>query len=424
MRKRIFRVLLSLGMTISLLAGCGMQNGQGNENTGTTKAEGEEITLMIPDWGVPNETLLEEFTKETGIHVTVNEVSWDDIRDKIAIASSGGATAADVVEVDWSWVGEFYAADWLEPLEVTEQDKEDMPTLSTFTVDGKVLAMPYANDYRLSYYNTKQYEQAGITKEPETWNEVYEQMKQIKEAGVVEYPFAIPLNAEEGATTSLMWLAYTMNGIVFNEDGTLNRDSILSALEFEKKMIEEELVDPSDKTTSGLDAYRRITSGNASFMTGPTSFVTRSMNEEECQVVGQIQPILVPGKDGKSEKTMALPEAIGVTKFSKHKEAAKKFVKWYTSADIQKKLNETNSTIPTRNSVLEQLVNDRVMQNADAMIEEAKRIESPFPNGVPAYYAEMSNTIYNAVNQMARGELTPEKAFDVMDAKVKELVEQ
>ena len=124
MRKRIFRVLLSLGMTISLLAGCGMQNGQGNENTGTTKAEGEEITLMIPDWGVPNETLLEEFTKETGIHVTVNEVSWDDIRDKIAIASSGGATAADVVEVDWSWVGEFYAADWLEPLEV----KEELPS--------------------------------------------------------------------------------------------------------------------------------------------------------------------------------------------------------------------------------------------------------------------------------------------------------
>ena len=121
---------------------------------------------------------------------------------------------------------------------------------------------------------------------------------------------------------------------------------------------------------------------------------------------------------------MALPEAIGVTKFSKHKEAAKKFVKWYTSADIQKKLNETNSTIPTRNSVLEQLVKDGVMQNADAMIEEAKRIESPFPNGVPAYYAEMSNTIYNAVNQMARGELTPEKAFDVMDAKVKELVAQ
>ena len=57
-------------------------------------------------------------------------------------------------EVDWSWVGEFYAADWLEPLEVSDEVKADMPTLETFTKDGKVLAIPYANDYRLSYYNT------------------------------------------------------------------------------------------------------------------------------------------------------------------------------------------------------------------------------------------------------------------------------
>lgn len=422
MRKKLVSLTLCLGMAFSMVTGCGKTT----ENT-TTDINGtgdKEITLMIPDWGVPNEELLSDFTKETGIKVTVNEVSWDDIRDKIAIASSGGTAAADVVEVDWSWVGEFHAADWLEPLDVTEEDKADMPTLSTFMIDGQVLAMPYANDYRLSYYNTKQYEKAGIKEEPQTWNDVYENMKAIKQAGIVEYPFTISLNAEEGATTSLMWLAYTMNGIVFNEDGTLNRDSVLSALQYENKMIEEGLVDPSNKTISGIDVYRRLTSGEASFMTGPTSFVTRSNNPEECQVVGEIKPILVPGKEQKAEHTMPLPEAIGVTKFSQNKEEAKAFVKWYTSKEIQKKLNETNNTIPTRNSVLEQLINDGVMTNADAMLEEAKRIASPFPNGVPAYYSEMSNAIYNSVNKMALGQLSPEQAFDEMDKKVKELVAQ
>ena len=422
MRKKLVSLTLCLGMAFSMVTGCGKTTD--NTNADTNGTGDKEITLMIPDWGVPNEELLSDFTKETGIKVTVNEVSWDDIRDKIAIASSGGTAAADVVEVDWSWVGEFHAADWLEPLDVTEEDKADMPTLSTFMIDGQVLAMPYANDYRLSYYNTKQYEKAGIKEEPQTWNDVYENMKAIKQAGIVEYPFTISLNAEEGATTSLMWLAYTMNGIVFNEDGTLNRDSVLSALQYENKMIEEGLVDPSNKTISGIDVYRRLTSGEASFMTGPTSFVTRSNNPEECQVVGEIKPILVPGKEQKAEHTMPLPEAIGVTKFSQNKEEAKAFVKWYTSKDIQKKLNETNSTIPTRNSVLEQLINDGVMTNADAMLEEAKRIASPFPNGVPAYYSEMSNAIYNGVNKMALGQLSPEQAFDEMDKKVKELVAQ
>lgn len=422
MKKKLLSILLCLGLIGGLAAGCGGSSEGGEEGGSGDSLEGSEITFMIPDWGVPNEDLLAEFEEETGIKVTVNEVSWDDIRDKIAIASSGGASAADVVEVDWSWVGEFYAADWLEPLDVSDEDKADIPTIDTFTVDDKVLAMPYANDYRLSYYNTEQFKEAGITEEPQTWDDVYEAMKAIKEAGVVEHPFTIPLNAEEGATTSLIWLAWTMNGVVFNDDGTLNEESVMAALKYEEKMIKEDMVDPADKTTAGMDAYMRLTGGSASFMTGPTSFVSRSTNEEECSVIGQITPILVPGKDGKAEQTMALPEGIGVTKFSENKEAAKKFVEWYTSADMQKKLNETNSAIPTRNSVLEELINEGTIENAGAMLEEAKLIASPFPNGVPAYYSEMTNAIYNAVNKMALGELTAEEAFEEMNTAVNELV--
>ncbi len=299
-----------------------------------------------------------------------------------------------------------------------------------------------------------------------------------------------------------MWLAYTMNGVVYNEDGTLNEESVTEALKYmetliqeelvdpadktssgmdaykrltggsasfltgptsfvsrstnpEECRIQEELVDPADKTSSGMDAYKRLTGGSASFLTGPTSFVSRSTNPEECSVVGQITPILTPGKEGKSEVTMALPEALGVTKFSKNKEAAKKFVEWYTSADMQKKLNETNSAIPTRNSVLEELINDDKIQNAGAMklnetnsaiptrnsvleelinddkiqnagamLEEAKLISSPFPDGIPSYYAEMSNAMYNAINKMALGELTADEALKQMDTNINELVGQ
>ena len=110
--------------------------------------------------------------------------------------------------------------------------------------------------------------------------------------------------------------------------------------------------------------------------------------------------------------------------FSKNKEAAKKFVEWYTSADMQKKLNGTNSAIPTRNSVLEELINDDKIQNAGAMLEEAKLISSPFPDGIPSYYAEMSNAMYNAINKMALGELTAEEAFKEMDTKITELAGQ
>lgn len=221
-----------------------------------------------------------------------------------------------------------------------------------------------------------------------------------------------------------MWLAYTMNGVVWNDDGTFNEESVMEALKYMETLINEELVAPEDKTSSGMDAYMRICGGTASFLTGPTSFVSRSQNEELCSVVGQITPILVPGKDGKAAQTMPLPEAIGVNSLSENKEAAKTFIEWYTSADMQKQLNETNSAIPTRNSVLEELINDGTIQNAGAMLEQAKLVSSPFPNGVPSYYAEMSSAMYNAINKMARGELNAEEAYAEMSGALEELLNE
>lgn len=423
MKKRWVSALLVFSMSIALIAGCA-GNADKKDSAGGTKTEGDKITFMVPDWGVPTDEQLASFTEETGIEVEIAEVGWDDIREKLATAASAGKCAADVVEVDWSWVGEFYAADWLEPLEVSDEDKADMPTIETFTIDDKVLAMPYANDYRLAYYNTEQFAKAGITKEPQTWDDVLEACRALKSTGTVDHPFAIALNAEEKTSTCLMWLAYTMNGVVWNEDGRFNKESVLEALKYMETLINEELVAPEDKTSSGMDAYMRICGGTASFLTGPTSFVSRSQNEELCSVVGQIQPILVPGKEGKAAQTMPLPEAIGVNKLSENKEAAKKFVEWYTSADMQKQLNKTNSAIPTRNSVLEELINDGTIQNSGAMLEQAKIVSSPFPNGVPSYYAQMSSAMYNAINKMALGELNAEQAYDEMASALEELINE
>lgn len=417
MRKKIVSILLCMALVGTMAAGCGKKEPSKDKTDGK-----KEITFMIPDWGNPGEELLKEFEEESGIKVNVEEVSWDDIRDKVSIAAAGGEAATDVVEVDWSWVGEMNSAGWLEPIEMSEEDKKDMPTLETFTIDDKVLAVPYANDYRIAYYNEEHFKKAGIEKAPETWDEVYDALKKLKESGVTKYPFTLPVNADESATTSMIWLAFARNGVAFNEDGTLNEEAVLDALKFEQKLVDEELIDPAAKTFSGMDCYRKLTSGEASFMVGPTKFVGISNNPEESSVVGQIKPILLPGKEGTSQVTMPLPEAIGITAFSKNKEEAKEFVKWYSSPEVQKKLYAQNSSIPTRNSVIEELINDGTIKNAGAMLDQAKLIKSPFPKGVPDYYSEMSNTIYNNVNKMVLGEISPEKAFDTMDKKIKELV--
>ncbi len=424
MKKKLVSVLLCAAMTATLAAGCGSDSGSESGDAKSSSGEGKEITFMAPDWANPGDELLAEFTEETGISVVFNEVSWDDIRDKVSIAASGGEAAADVIEVDWSWVGEMNSAGWLEPIEMTEEDKEDMPTLETFTIDGEILAVPYANDYRIAYYNKDHFEQAGITEAPQTWDEVYEDLTKIKEAGIVEYPYTMPMNADESATTSMMWMAFSRSGQVFNDDDTLNEEAVMDALTFENQLVQEGFVDPAAISFNGMDCYRKITSGEASFMVGPTKFVGISNDPEQCSEIGNIVPILLPGTDGTSPQTMALPEAVGITSFSENKEAAQEFIKWYSSADIQKRMYAVNSSIPTRNSVLAEMVEDGTFENAGAMLEEADLIKSVFPNGVPSYYSEMSNTMYNNINQMVLGEQTPQEAFDAMNTKVNELIEE
>ena len=58
------------------------------------------------------------------------------------------------------------------------------------------------------------------------------------------------------------------------------------------------------------------------------------------------------------------------------------------------------------------------------MLEESKLIKSPFPKGVPNYYTEMSTAMFNAVNKMVNGELTPEKAYEQMETKINELAKK
>lgn len=411
MRKIINFILVQL-LIIFFVFSC-----SGNKNTENS------ITVMVPDWAVPSDEMLDSFTKETGITVNMNVIAWENIRDKISIAAAGGTAAADVVEVDWSWVGEFNSADWLEPIDLSQEDIDSMPSIQPFIIDGKVLALPYANDFRLAYYNKKHFDSAGITEEPKSWDDVYNSLKTIKASGISKYPFSMPLNADESCTTSLIWLAYSKYGIVFNEDGTLNKDAVLGALEFINQMINvDNLIDPACKTSTGMDAYRRINSGESSFIVGPTSFVSRVQDPNESKVVGDVIPILLPGSTGPSSKTFALPEGVGVIKLSKNKEAAMKFVKWFNSPEIQKQLNYVQNTMPTRTAVMEELINEGKLKNTGALLEESTLIDSPFPKGVPSYYSEMTAAIFNAVNEMVLGVKTPEESFNAMDTKIKELV--
>jgi len=70
---------------------------------------GKSITVLLPSPQGAN--IAAEFEKATGIHVDLQTLNWDDIRPKLVTALIAGTPPADVTEFDWSWTGQFSAAD-------------------------------------------------------------------------------------------------------------------------------------------------------------------------------------------------------------------------------------------------------------------------------------------------------------------------
>ena len=405
-------------LAFCLVAGAGVLSACSNSQSNA--GNGETLTLLIPEWGAPSEEMLKQFKDETGITVTVEVAGWDEIKQKVSVASSGKNAPADLIEVDWSWVGEFTSAGWLEKIDVPESVQKDMPSLAYFTVDGQVYAVPYTNDMRIAYLNTDMSSKAGVEQTPTNWEALEPAFAKMKANGV-EYPMLFPLTAEEKTTTSFLTLAYTRNNVVFNDDNTLNRESAHDALTLLEKMLKEGYINPNNTSTPGIDVFKGIQNGNGAFLEGPSSYLTSVNDEKVSKVVGQVQAIEFPGKDAPATKSISFTEAIGISSYSKNKEAAQKFIEWYYRPETQAELNRATSLLPTRTSVLSEMIHSGEIKAPDFVITQSQNVGTPFPNGVPKYYAQMSSEIYNIVNQLGQGKLTADQATDMMVEKVNAL---
>ena len=417
---KIALILLSLGL-VFLLTACQSRKEETKETEKTEKKE-VEITVMLPDYGLPPEDMLKEFKEETGITVKTLPTSWDDIKSKVSIAAAGKKAAADIIEVDWSWIGEFQSAGWLEPLEINEDTQKDILSLDYFKVDGKYYAMPHFNDLRVAYINKEMLKKAGVETLPSKWSELENVMNQLQAKGVIKSPMLYPLGAEENATTSFITLVYTRSGEVFNKDNTLNKANALEALQMIKKYLDKGYINPETVSADGGAVYKGIINGNGAFLIGPTFYITSANDPKESKVVGQISTLPIPSVEGPATKTVAFTEAMGISAYSENKEAAKKFIEWVSRPEVQFKLSKTINLTPTRTSVIQKMTDEGTIPGGPgSLIEQAKIVGSPFPNGVPKYYTKMSTEIFNIINQMAQGKLTPEQAADQMEQKVNEL---
>jgi multiple sugar transport system substrate-binding protein len=389
---------------------------------------GQSITVLMPSPQGPD--IAADFEAETGIHVDLQTLSWDDIRPKLVTALIAGTAPADVTEFDWSWTGQFSAAGWYMPLNdaIDADTVKDIGVSNIFTVDGKLLGVPYSNDFRVMLINKKQFADAGITQMPKTLDELVAAAKQIKEKGISTYPIGLPLSATEGASTSWYLLTKAFGGDLFNKDFNpqfLKPDSAgYKALAFELTLLKDGLVDPASTGLKDSQINEGMFSqGVTSIMISGEPGRLGAMNDpKQSKVAGQVAAILVPTASGQT-RSFGLPEALAIPNVSQHKEAALAFVKWFTSKDFQKK-NAVNGFLPTRTSALSELATSGDLNSGDTLVAQSKTVEPLFAQGTPPWYPQFSSAVNTAINSAAKGQMTVDQAMQSIADAAKQAMAQ
>ena len=376
---------------------------------------GQSITVLMPSPQAPN--IPGDFEAETGIHVNMQTLSWDDIRPKLVTSLIAGTPPADVTEFDWSWTGQFSAADWYLPLnDVIDADTvKDIGVSKIFTVNGNLLGVPYTNDFRVMLINKKHFADAGITTMPRTLDELVAAAKQIKEKKIATYPIGLPLSATEGASTSWYLLTKAFGGELFDKDFKplfVSKDSAgYKALAFELMLLKEGLVDPASIGLKDSQINESMfAQGVTSIMiSGEPGRIGQMNDPKQSKVAGQIEAILVPTASGET-RSFGLPEALAIPRVSQNRDAAIAFVKWFTSKDFQKK-NAANGALPTRTSALSELNAAGQLLSGDTLVAQSKTVEPLFPQGTPPWYPEFSSAVNTAINSAAKGQVTVDQAM-------------
>jgi trehalose/maltose transport system substrate-binding protein len=209
--------------------------------------ESVTITFVDPEWSkdLTEKTLiadvrLKDFTQQTGIavkHLPTPETTLDQL-DLVRKLLRQESTSPDVDGVDVIWPGVLSEELMdLKPHLATELSAINADMVASYTVKGKLVAVPYHSDIGVLFYRKDLLRRYGYRAPPRTWDELERMAARIQEGERARgqkdfWGFIWPGAAGEGLTcNALEWQFSEGGGRIIEADGTIsvnNPDAIRS----------------------------------------------------------------------------------------------------------------------------------------------------------------------------------------------------
>ena len=382
---------------------------------------------------------LAQFTKQTGIKVNWNYVQWDALQTKIAAAAQAHSYFADVADVDWSKVGEYYATKWFMPLNKyfpVSSVRAQYPQAPAFIRNGQLLGMPMDASLLVTTVNTKDFKAAGIKKYPTTLSQYETDLKQVAAKTSAKNPLDIPLSAAEGLSTYWYEMTAAFGGNVLSatykplftshsSPGYKAMTWMVNA--YKSGLVPKANLNMVDYQALETDMAHGLTASVFSDYAGDLGTIYNVPSQSK--VVGQVRYIPTPGATGVGSN-LGNPDGMGIPASAKHVAAAVAFMKWMEKPAVQAEFAGAKGTkyvmqtfpLPSNRGGLSIWAKSGKVPGAATLQTLIEKHAKPiFPAGAPPWYSQFSNAVYTNIHQAAAGSESVSAAINSIANTVKSL---
>ena len=351
--------------------------------------------------------LAARFSAATGIKVKVvpHPTASDAAYAQLARAFSSHSSSIDVMMLDVVWPGAFapFLVN-LKPALGSQAKLHAQGIIQNDTVDGKLVAMPWFGDFGILYYRTDLLKKYGYSAPPRPGRSSAPWRRRSRPASSASNPnfygFVWQGNAYEGLTCdALEWIASSGGGNIIRQRRRHHQ---------QQEGRRGSRLDPQlgrHDRPRGVTSYQEedarnaFDNGNAAFMRNWPYAYSASKGTA---VDGKFAVTVLPHENGAVSVGTVGGWQVGVSKYSKHQNAAIEWVRYLTSPIVQRYDAIFNSNVPTIPSVAKDPAVVKTNPYLIPSIAAVARATRP-ASFLKTRYAQGSQVIYQAVNQIENG---------------------
>jgi multiple sugar transport system substrate-binding protein len=334
----------------------------------------------------------------------------DSQREQLVRRLGAEDDSIDIIGMDVIWTGEFANAGWIE--EWTGQDKEAVTKgvfqsmIDTSTFEGKLWAAPIWTNTQLLWYRGDR-----VPKPPRTWDQMYEQARQIGENGTIQ----VQADRYEGLTVWVNSMIASAGTTIVEPDDpeqeALDPEPTGTALATMATLARAPFGDSSFSTSNEDSGRLAFETGGSSFMVN-YPFVYPSAKENAPDVFKNMEAARYPRVvDDIPSKPPLGGIILGVSAFSNSKDQAFEAIKCLRQQQNQIEIAGAAGLPPVIEKVYDSKEIEKIYPGFSGLMRTS--IEAAAPRPVTPAYQDVSLAIQRVVHPVS--EIDPQDPTPTVD---------